>query len=71
MQVRTLHRLFTSLSIGITQLAGVWSTKVPTAEESLAQATLMAKRLEMDGSFSSALSDVSLIGQLSRSFRES
>jgi hypothetical protein len=71
MQVRALHRLFTSLSIGITQLAGVWSTRVPTAEEALVQATMMAKRLEMDGSSSSALSDVSLIGQLSRTFRES
>jgi hypothetical protein len=71
MQVRALHRLFTSLSIGITQLAGVWGSRVPTAEEALAQATLMAKRLEIDGEYSPTLGDVSLIDQLSRTFRES
>jgi curved DNA-binding protein CbpA len=48
LQVRTLHRLFTTLSIGISQLAGVWTTREPTAEEALVQATMMAKRLEMD-----------------------
>jgi hypothetical protein len=47
-QVRTLHRLFTSLSIGISQLAGVWSTPSSTPEQALMQATIMAKQLEAD-----------------------
>ena len=47
-QIRTLHRLFTSLSIGISQLAGVWSTPSPSLEQALLQATVMAKQLEAD-----------------------
>lgn len=47
-QIRTLHRLFTSLSIGISQLAGVWSTPASSPEEVLIQAAVMAKQLEAD-----------------------
>ena len=48
-QIRTLHRLFTSLSIGISQLAGVWSTPNFSPEQALTQATVLAKQLEADG----------------------
>jgi len=48
-QIRTLHRLFTSLSIGISQLAGVWSTPTFSPEQALMQATMLAKQLEADG----------------------
>ena len=47
-QIRTLHRLFTSLSIGISQLAGVWSTPTFSPEQALMQATVLAKQLEAD-----------------------
>lgn len=49
LQVRALHRLFASLSIAITQLAGVWTTNTPSAEEALVVATNMAKMVEVDG----------------------
>jgi hypothetical protein len=49
MQVRILHRLFTTLSISINQLAGVWSTRTPTAEEALVAATSLARSVEVDG----------------------
>jgi len=48
-QIRTSHRLFTSLSIGISQLAGVWSTPTFSPEQALMQATMLAKQLEADG----------------------
>jgi len=46
--IRTLHRLFTSLSIGISQLAGVWSTPTFSPEQALIQATVLAKQLKAD-----------------------
>lgn len=55
LQIRTLHRLFTSLSIGISQLVGVWSPRQPSPEVALVAATSLARTLEMDGASLTAL----------------
>lgn len=53
LQVRTLHRLFTSLSIGVSQLAGVWSANSPESEREnqalWAQVMAMSRGLQMEG----------------------
>ena len=66
-QIRTLHRLFTSLSIGISQLAGVWSTPSASPEQALLQATVMAKQLEADcESRFSVTADDTAVGEFHR-----
>ena len=49
LQIRILHRLFTTLSISINQLAGVWSTRTPSIEEAFVAATSLARAIEADG----------------------
>ena len=50
LQIRFLHRVFTSLSIGLTQLAGVWVDR-PNEERILAEVQSAIHSLQLEGAF--------------------
>lgn len=48
LQIRLLHRIFASASIGITQLAGVWANDTPNDKQAMEQAMALVRGLESD-----------------------
>lgn len=49
MQIRLLHRIFASASIGISQLAGVWADPSTSDKQGMEQAIGLVQSLESDG----------------------
>lgn len=49
MQIRLLHRIFASASIGISQLAGVWAEPATSDKQAMEQAIGLVQSLESDG----------------------
>ena len=48
LQIRFLHRVITSLSIGLTQLAGIWVDK-PSEERIMAELQSVVNALQLEG----------------------
>lgn len=50
-QIRLLHRIFASASIGISQLAGVWADAAPSDKQSMDQAIALVQSLESESEY--------------------
>jgi len=65
--ISRLHQIWTSLSVAIAQLAGVWQDPVPIGDELAKRAHALVRSIEAEGAYLPSLDTVTVCPRLTRS----